>query len=989
MPKRTRIALTLLAAVAGSLAADDARPGLAARVPWTTSRITGSPEPPPPYRTERIYPRLSFQNPLDIAFAPGSDRLFVVEQSGKIYSIPQEPDCRKADLFLDLPREVRGLDKSSDYGGVDSALALTFHPRFADNRYCYVCYVLKPKRGNRILPRGSRVSRFRVKSMDPPRCDPASEKVLIEFRAGGHNGCCLKFGPDGYLYISTGDAADPAPPDPLNTGQDVSDLLSSILRIDVDHPEKDKSYRVPADNPFVRVKGARPEIWAYGFRNPWRMSFDRATGDLWVGDVGWELWEMAYRVQRGGNYGWSVMEGPQPIHPSGRKGPTPILPPDIAIAHPEAASITGGYVYHGRQFPELGEHYIYGDWETRRIWANRIENHRAGPRRLLVLTDQRIVAFAEDTRGELTVLDYLGTLHRLARNDSARENKAFPRKLSETGLFASAAKETPAPGVLPFSINTEAWHNHATAQRWIALPGTKGITYPDKNELSLYDARRAFPKDSVLAKTISLEMERGSAASRRRVETQLLHFDGKIWRGYSYRWNEKQTDAELVDAAGAEATFSIRDVQAPGGRREQTWHYPARAECGTCHNPWADFALAFNLPQLDRDDQIHKLRRLGILPRPEKNEAKKLPRLANPFDDQANIEDRVRSYLHVNCAHCHRFGGGGSTMLDLRREVPLANTHLVGARPVQGSFGIPEARVICPGDPCRSALYYRMAKLGAGRMPHIGSNEVDEAGLALIARWIRGLPAHGATTQPRSPEENKARQVRAEENTALDKMRTGSVEKIVPLLNSTSGALALLDAIAHQEVPTALRQKVIEQATSHARQETRDLFERFLPPERRVKRLGPNIDRKALLALKGDRERGRRVFFNSTTSQCKNCHRLNGEGEMLGPDLSHIAAKYNRAQMLENILEPSKTIESAYATYLAETKQGRQYLGILVEKNAKEIVLKNTENKVIRLKAADVEQLSPQTKSSMPEFLLRDLTAQEAADLLEFLQSLK
>src|SRR4029079_11329337 len=141
------------------------------------------------------------------------------------------------------------------------------------------------------------------------RLDPASEAVLITWPSGGHNGGSLQFGRDGYLYISTGDGAGPNPPDPLKTGQDVSDLLSSVLRIDVDRPAGGKPCRVPDDNPLVNTAGARPEIWAYGFRNPWRMSFDSTTGALWVGDVGWELWEMIYSVERGGNYGWRVTEG--------------------------------------------------------------------------------------------------------------------------------------------------------------------------------------------------------------------------------------------------------------------------------------------------------------------------------------------------------------------------------------------------------------------------------------------------------------------------------------------------------------------------------------------------------------------------------------------------------------------------------------------------------------------------------------------------------
>ncbi|HZY84688.1 MAG TPA: PQQ-dependent sugar dehydrogenase, partial [Gemmataceae bacterium] len=733
--------LTLPAALALRSAPPEGRDrphGIKERVPWTTSRVSGSPDPPPPYRVERVFPKLTFKNPTLITSAPGTDRLFVGEQAGKLYSFRPAPEPAKADLFLDLTTELKSWDTKGKVRGIDAVYGLTFHPRFAQNRYCYVCYVLAAKDGSQ-LPEGTRVSRFRVTDADPPRCDPKSEQILLTWLAGGHNGGCLKFGPDGCLYISTGDAANPNPPDALDTGQDVSDLLSSILRIDVDRADAGKKYAVPKDNPFVKTPGARPEIWAYGFRNPWKMSFDRQTGDLWVGDVGWELWEMVYRVKRGGNYGWSVMEGRQQVRPGAKRGPTPILPPTLDFPHTEAASITGGFVYRGKRLKELAGSYVCGDWVTGRLWGTRFDGDRVVSHREIAQSPLHIVAFGEDNAGELYFMSYAdaGAVHRLVPNEAAKAaTTKFPRRLSETGLFASVKDHMPAAGVVPFAVRAGQWADHATSERLVALPGRSTVRVYDRwvpIPGGFFSAQVYFPKDGVLARTFTLETERGNPRSRRRLETQVLHFDGSNWHGYSYRWNDAQTDADLVPAAGADLTLTVADKEAPGGKRRQTWHFPGRAECMQCHNPWAGHALAFTPAQLDRDfdyggtadNQLRALRHAGIITpvRAPGNEGPPPPPppLADPYDRSAGLDERARSYLHVNCSHCHQFGAGGTALIDLRRDRSLKDTNALEARPVQGTFDIPGAQILTPGDPYRSVLYYRMAKLGRGRMPHIGS----------------------------------------------------------------------------------------------------------------------------------------------------------------------------------------------------------------------------------------------------------------------------
>jgi uncharacterized repeat protein (TIGR03806 family) len=968
--------------------------GISKRTPWTAAHIKGSPEPPPPYRIERAFPRLAFTNPLLLTTAPGINRFFVCEQAGKIFSFPIDPNVAKADLVIDLRKELESWDKAK-VRGVHELYGLAFHPQFVKNRFCYLCYILNGK-GPDKLPDGSRISRFQVSETDPPRIDPKSEKVILTWLGGGHNGCDIHFGPDGFLYISTGDGANPNPPDALNAGQDLNRLLSKILRIDVDREANGKPYAIPPDNPFIQTPKARPEVWAYGFRNPWRMSFDRQTGDLWVGDVGWEQWEMIYRVRKGGNYGWSVMEGPQSVRPESKRGPTPILPPTLAFAHTEAASITGGYVYRGKRLKDLAGVYLCGDWVTRKIWGTRFDGDKIVWHKELAVGKERVVAFGEDHDKELYIVnhDEKGSIHQLAPNEAVKDYRAdFPKKLSETGLFSSVTHHVLAAGVFPFSVNAERWADHATMQRFVALPGSSTVKiYDDRLPWPDYTGEVFFPKDGVLAKTFSLEMERGNPKTLRRLETQILHFDGLAWKGYTYAWNDGQTDATLIPAAGLDRALTVIDSKAPGQKRAQRWHYPSRTECLTCHNPWAGYTLAFNVPQLNRerdyggvvDNQLRTLQHINAttLLRRDKGVDKlqrdvPTQRLANPADSTGDVDARARAYLHVNCSHCHQFGAGGTADLDLRFDTLLDRTKTLEVRPVQGTFEILGAQIIAPGDPYRSVLYYRMAKLGPGRMPHVGSEIVDERGLRLIQDWIRQI-------HPRKDERILIDKLRAPGASAAE--RTAIIRQ---LLSSTSSALMLADALGEKQIPAAARLQVLTVAMALPNTEVRDLFERFVPDDQRTKRLGSVIKPQQILERKGNSERGRELFFKSAGLQCVNCHRIAGVGSTLGPDLSDIGKKQTRAQILDSILEPSKFIDPKYVTYLVETTEGKLLTGLLAAKTDKEVILKMAGDKEVRVEANKVASLLPQQKSIMPELLLRDVTVEQAADLLEFLTGLK
>jgi putative heme-binding domain-containing protein len=947
---------------------------IADRPAWTTSRVVGTPEPPLPFRTERVWPTLAFQQPTLLAFDPTDRWVYVGEQGGKLWAFERhaaEPNKR---LVVDLAASTEFPAGTT----FDALYGLAFDSDFARNRQIYLCYVLKPPR-DQVLPDGSRVSRFTLSAIDPPVLDRSTETIVYTYRAGGHNGGCLEFGPDGYLYLGTGDAAGPNPPDALRTGQDCSDDLSSILRIDVHRTSEGRPYTVPADNPFVGRAGIRPEIWAYGLRNPWKMTFDRRTGELWVADVGWDQWELVHWVTKGANFGWAAMEGPQPILPDVETGPSPVQPPLIALPHAIAASVTGGYVYRGAKFPELQGKYVFGDWETKRLWT--AERDRAGQGILQDLADSglQVVAFGQDAAGELWLIDYgQGVIHELARNPVAATPSAFPGKLSETGLFVDVATQQPATGVFPFEINQPQWSDHATGDHWIALPGSEPIVWhPGDRPIpgSMFSRQHDYPAGTVLVKTLSLELVHGDPASARKLETQLLHYDGQQWRGYSYAWNDEQTDAELVPATGAERVLSVRDARLPEGVRPQRWQYASRLQCLSCHTPWAQHALAFTPAQLHRPiqregrdvEQLAWLEAQGLWRRVDGEQRPlaaftatslaEVPRFARHDDPAADTESHVRSYLHVHCSHCHRFNGGGAGSFELLFERSLAELQVLDAAPRQGTLDVPGARIIAPGRPELSLLYLRMAKFGRGRMPHLGSELVDEQALGWMERWIRNLPA--TTQEAASVDESLARRL--------------------------SEALSQARRVGRGESSDTERESVLAAAAVDPHPLIPDFFTGYQPASRRRQTLGTVIDPEAILSLTGDAIRGERLFQHTAGVQCKTCHRLDGHAGV-GPDLRKLPERRTRRDLLESLLQPSKRIEPAYVTRLALTEDGRVISGLMVAETADSLTLRDGQGRETTLSRIELESLEASPTSLMPEGLLRDMTTQEAADLLSYLE---
>ncbi|WP_114783040.1 PQQ-dependent sugar dehydrogenase [Botryobacter ruber] len=362
------------------------------------------------YQLQEAYPALTFTNLIEVVpDHPAGDRLFAVTQGGIIYSFPENPaQATTTTQFLNIASRIVS-------GGERGLLGLAFHPNYAQNGYFYVYYTT----GTQLE---ARVSRFSRSATNPLVADPASEVVLFATPKPytNHNGGKIAFGHDGYLYISIGDGGSAG--DPLNNAQNRTNLLGKILRIDVNNTSGGLAYAIPADNPYKdNTQGFREEIFAYGLRNPWRFSFDRANGRLWAADVGQYAREEINLITNGGNYGWRIMEGTLCYNPAANCPTGGLVLPVFEYVNSASTgeSITGGFVYKGQQLPGMVGNYVYGDYITKKVWALSFnDNGTAAGNELLLTAPFSISTFAETRNGELLVIAYgaAGKIWRLTEN---------------------------------------------------------------------------------------------------------------------------------------------------------------------------------------------------------------------------------------------------------------------------------------------------------------------------------------------------------------------------------------------------------------------------------------------------------------------------------------------------------------------------------------------------------------------------------------------
>jgi uncharacterized repeat protein (TIGR03806 family) len=670
-------------------------------------------------KLERVFSNVRLAAPMMLAQAPGdASRFYVALRDGRIVSFAAQNPGNDPTVVANLA-PLSG--KAVQQGGEGGLLGFAFHPGFAQNGRLYVSWVttggpanFRSEIGVLTRPQGS-ATFTTYETILGPFDQPASN----------HNGGGIAFGKDGLLYVSFGDGGGGG--DTYDKGQTTDGFFSKVLRIDVDAPSGGRKYGIPKANPFAQG-GGEPATYAMGFRNPFRISIDRETGELWVGDVGQDAWEEIDRVKLGGNYGWPCREGLHDFAPGKCAAGTTLQDPVWEHAQPEFQSMTGGVVYRGKAIPALVGAYVYGDYQTQRVHVLTFDPVTGAPKSTRV-NDAGPTAdwvdFAEDAEGEVYgVAIGQGSIYKVANADTVSGGAPFPDRLSKTGCVDAKDPRRAAPGVIPYAPNSPLWSDGATKDRWIALPDGKTVDVMDDGDF-------AFPIGTVLGKTFSL--------AGQRIETRLFirHEDGE-WGGYTYEWLDDQTDAVLLPGSKSKSVGT------------QTWYYPSRAECTRCHTAAAGRSLGLELGQQNGDfvyastnliaNQLKTLDHIGVFTTPLGKPVDQIVAYPKPLED-GPLEPRARAYLHANCSVCHRPEGGGRGAMDLRFGTPLKDAALCNATPEAGDLGIAGAKLLAPGKPEASLVHVRPSASGANRMPPLASAVVDTQGTALLASWIQGLTA--------------------------------------------------------------------------------------------------------------------------------------------------------------------------------------------------------------------------------------------------------
>lgn len=770
--RQWKFALILLSLYAFPLFQSEAKPyGLQAR-PHVQPFINGNmPEAAPAisgnWSAVIAFTNLVFTNSVGLAYIPGSNQLCVWEREGRVWTFENSPGVTQKKLALDIHNQCQGWDDSG-------LLGVAFHPGFATNHYMYAFYTwVKPgtvvgdpnTRPNPILPNTyhDRLSRFTLD--DNGIAISNSEVVLIDQtdQTVWHHGGGIFFHPqNGFLYLTIGNNSVGDNDQIINKS-----LLGGVVRIDVDcrggnisHPIRRQpvngvtsNYFIPNDNPFIGQSNALEEFFCIGLRSPHRMTIDPPTGRIFIGDVGESTREEIDVIETNEsalNFQWPYCEGKLGKMPTNYLGIS--RAPILDYPHSDGRAVIGGYVYRGKKFTkDLGGKYIFGDNVYRTIWAL---DETATPARKTVLCVMPkgdgpnsgadytgLSSFGTDAEGEIYLCQMSsigGRIYALQRGGPPPPKLPLPKLLSQTGTFTDLKTLTPQDYLIPYSVNSPLWSDGAIKSRWMILPTTRKIHFTQKGEWT-------FPAGTVFVKNFSLQVDDTDPTKLRRLETRLIVRDasGNVY-GATYKWRPDLSDADLVNA-GTNETIEIKTAN---GMRTQTWFYPGRQDCLTCHTTASGGVLGVKTRQLNgnltypngaTDNQLRALNHIGAFDTTlDEKQIQFYDKLVTITNKHAPLTVRVRSYLDANCSQCHR-PGGAEAFFDARFDTPLKQQKIING-PVGNTMGIQGARVVVPGDPSKSLLYQRVSMLGNMQMPPLAKNVIDDHAVAVLNEWIQSLP---------------------------------------------------------------------------------------------------------------------------------------------------------------------------------------------------------------------------------------------------------
>ena len=721
-----------------------------------------------------VYPNLTFQSPLTFSEVPEGEKLIIGQRNGTIFWFDKVPGVNTKQVVVDLSDKV-GVVWDGGF------LGLALHPRFGEPgfNFMYTFYTTKDVNGNdypdRPLAMGCNeqeyfgnfliLSRFDI---DPNTlvANRASENIMLKLRMYGstHRGGALLFGNDGYLYLSTGDQTA------ARKSQDISrNLDGGVLRLDVDvnnrtsHPPLRKmpenlgfndeitgeGYFIPNDNPFLDPSGASfEEYFSIGHRNPHRMTIDRETEKIYIGEVGGGLHEEINILSKGKNFGWPLYEGlarnascvPNLLNNMAHEEPF------VAFPRQEANALIGGFVYRGSDIPELEGRYICADYGIgEEIWS--VDTETGAYEQYGNFTSSDIISFGEDNDNEVYIMKYgVSTLFKLVPKTGL--NAAIPKWLSQTGAFENLIDLKPVKGLVPYELIESFWSDGALKKRWMAIPND-GLHDTEGEQIAYSeDGDWDFPIGSVLIKHFEFPIDENNTDMTKRLETRfsVKGEDGKFYY-LTYKWNDEQTDAMLLNEAENDI---IAITESDGSTRSQTWRYPNTAECVACHNEASKGSLGTRSRYLNSDytyastgqraNQLVTLSHLGILNRDiDDTQTANILTYKAINDPDASLDEKARSYMDLNCAYCHRSDAGNRADFDLRLNLSLAQTGLLLAN-ANETLGIPNEKIVDPGSSDTSILFHRMNDVRPGiTMPPLAKNRIDELGVNLIKAWIDEL----------------------------------------------------------------------------------------------------------------------------------------------------------------------------------------------------------------------------------------------------------